>query len=410
MSELETAVPELETTEAETPETVESAEPEVALETAPETEQAEATPAAALADPQAIRDGDVVKFLREQTKLAPESAKLHRTLQDSYFRAAEYSKLFDNIDDARTIKTHLEALGGLDGLTELQSLQADVAELDRKVAEGDPSVITAMAEESPAGFRKMVPVALDTLYRIDPHGYNEVLTPLIARTLADSPLADSVALAIERLRGGEADAALRELSRIAATFEGLKQYQVPPSAAAPAAASAGAPAANPAVEQLGAQVRAYLDSTIQTELKTALDGRNVSDAARARLLAAVVSEVDRAFAGDRNYAARVNALLRAGQTDRALAFIKQSVDQVRPRALRQVVTELYGNTPARPATARPGAQPAAKTGGRAPLPGVTQLTRAPRREDIDWGKTDQTAFIAHRAVLKDGRTVRWPYA
>lgn len=408
--------------EPETETETAAAEPDAAVPEAAETavsdagiEPAEtAAPAAAPTDPNAIRDGDVVKFLREQTKLSPEGAKLHRALQDGYFRAAEYTKLFSNIDEARTLKTHFEALGGFDGLTELQTLQSDVAELDRKVAEGNPDVINAMAEESPEGFKKLVPAALDTLYRVDPHAYNELLLPLVARTLVDSPLADSVAIAIERLQGGETDAALRELGRIAATFDGLRTRASQPRAAASqttAAAPSTTAAPDAALAQVGQEIRGYLDSTVREGLKAALEGRNVSDGARNRVVNAVVAEVDAAFANDRNYAARVNALLRAGQTDRAIAFIKQSVDQVRPRALRQVVSELYGAAPAKPA-ARPAVTPATKgTAPAAPRAAstATQLTRAPRFQDIDWNQTSQTAYVAHRAILKDGREVRWPH-
>src|SRR5690348_6211608 len=109
----------VEPTEPATPEPVEEtpAEPVTAESAEPAVESVEPTETPAQADAPAapaIKDGDVVRYLREQSKLAPENSKMFKELQERYFRAGEYSRLFPNVDEARTLRTHLDALGGMD--------------------------------------------------------------------------------------------------------------------------------------------------------------------------------------------------------------------------------------------------------------------------------------------------------
>ncbi|MGH9439646.1 MAG: hypothetical protein ACRD22_17610, partial [Terriglobia bacterium] len=203
----------------ETPiEPVEPLEPETPIEPAEPAEPAESQPA-----PERIADRDVVKWLREQAKTTPDQSKLFDSLRDNYFRAQEFSKLFPEIEQARTLKTHLDAIGGLDGLNELQEVSNDMSELYTQIDSGDPSVIDDIAQNSRDGFLKLVPHALQTLYRVDPRAYDSLITPIITNSVVNSPLVDSISLAAERLQRGETDAALRELTRVLQGFESMRQ-------------------------------------------------------------------------------------------------------------------------------------------------------------------------------------------
>lgn len=375
--------------------------------------------------PAPIKDKDVVQWLREQAKTAPDQNHLYKTLQDNYFRAQEFTKLFPEIEQARTIKTHLDAIGGLDGLNELQSISNDMSELYSQIDSGDPGVIDDIAENSREGFVKLVPHALDTLYRIDPQSYNNLLTPIIANTLLTSPIVDSVALAMERLQRGETDAAMRELTRISQTFESLKaniqrggnsNVNAPGYGGGHQAAPAPTPQAQPSpiVAQIQPVIEQFVDRTIRTDIGNALGGRQLSQPAMDRVVKLIGSEIDRTLGADANYQSRIAALFRSGNAERTRQFIQANVDQVRPRVVRQIMTEMYGGQPAAGGQRR-AAPPRPQGGGAQARPGtpvgdgVVNLARPPRNEDIDWSKTNTTAMIAHRAVLKDGRNVRWPF-
>lgn len=426
--ELTLDIPEAETITA--PDAPEIEAPEIEAPEAPEEEgeqAGEAPPQPPAAPDAPIKDGDVVKWLREQAKATPEHSKLFNSLRDNYFRAQEFSRLFPEVNEARTLKTHLDAIGGMDGLNELQSISNDMSELYTAIDSGDPAVIEDIAQNSRDGFIKLVPHALETLYRTDQNAYNELLRPIISSTLLNSPIVDSVALAMDRLQRGETDAALRELTRIQQTFETLRGgggANAPRAGAgggayAPVGGHQGPPPAaeaglNPMVAQIQPVIEQFLERTIQSDAQAALGTRQLAAPAMQRLSGLVKAEIDRTLGSDTAYQARIQALLRSGNAERTRQFIQANVDQVRPRVVRQILTEMYGSQPgagsgAQQRRAAPPQQRAAG-GTRPPVAeGVVNLTRPPRQADIDWSRTDTTAMIAHRAILKDGRSVRWPF-
>lgn len=378
------------------------------------------TPTDSQTPPPPIKDGDVVKWLREQAKAAPDQARLFNSLRDSYFRSQEFTKLFPEMESARTIKTHLDAIGGLDGLNELQNISNDMTELYEQIDSGDPSVIDDIAQNSREGFLKLVPHALETLYRVDPQSYNSLLTPIIANTLLSSPIVDSVQLAMERLQRGETDAAMRELHRIAQTFEGLRNGASATRAGgsqtnmAPTNQPQTPSQPSPMVAQIQPVIEQFVDRTVRADIGTALGGRTLNQAAMDRVTRLVGSEIDRTLGADANYQARIGALLRSGNAERTRQFIQANVDQVRPRVVRQIITEMYGSSNTSGGTRRAGAAapPRQQSGNRAAVPGndgMVMLTRPPRDSDINWDKTTTTMMIAHRTELKDGRLVRWAY-
>ncbi|MGH9534964.1 MAG: hypothetical protein ACRD2E_08905 [Terriglobales bacterium] len=362
-----------------------------------------------------IPNGDVVKWLREQSKAMPEHDRLFSKLRDSYFSAQEYSNLFPEIDSARTIKTHLDAIGGLDGLNDLQSISNDMNELYSAIDSGDPGVIDDIAQNSRDGFLKLVPHALDVLYRTDPAAYNSVLTPIVANTLLQSPIADSIALAIDRLQRGEGDAAIRELGRVQSIFENLRQQAAAPRSpayggAAPQGQPQGGSAQSPMIAQIQPVIEQYVDRTSRADIQAGIGARKLTDPAMGRVLVLVQNELGATLGADQNYQNRLQALFRSGNAERTRQFIQANVDQVRPRIVRQIVGEMYGQPQAAATARRPPGQAQAVGQQRAPIgDGVHQLSRPPLDKDIDWSLTDTTAMIAHRAMLKDGRKVSWPH-
>ncbi|MGH9436931.1 MAG: hypothetical protein ACRD22_03325, partial [Terriglobia bacterium] len=163
---------------------------------------------------------------------------------------------------------------------------------------------------------------------------------------------------------------------------------------------------HPVAAQILPLVTAHIEQTVHNDVQAALGTVKLASAAMTRLENLVRTEMDTVLGSDANYQNRLQALFRSGNAERSRQFIQASLDQIRPRITRQIVNEMYGPRPAQaaqPARVKPGARPQAPEG-------TTQLSRPPRHDDIDWSKTDTTAMIAHRAVLKDGRSVRWPYS
>ncbi len=109
-----------------------------------------------------------------------EALKANPELKASYFQAREYAKAFDTPEKAIEVSETLDLYGGIDAI---KTDMAEFATTDTMFAAGDPGLIDKWAEMSPDGFAKIVPAALDKLYKVDPEMYSHVGSKMIASYL-----------------------------------------------------------------------------------------------------------------------------------------------------------------------------------------------------------------------------------
>lgn len=385
----------------ETPETPELNLPEIGDEPGETAEPQEGQPETAA--PTQIKAADIVKFLREQKEANPANANLLRTLQDRYFSAQDFNSLFPKIEEARTVKATLEAVGGMEGIAHLQEVEQSLEALDQRVATGDPAFIEELSKEFPDGFKRLVPAALETLGKLDAAAYQSVVAPIAIQAIMSSPLISSFELLNERLQSGEVDGAKRELARIGQMLSGWAEYANQPKAAQ-------APLEAPSSQidaQLGTKVGdtlvAHITKGIEGDLKESL--AKMTPQAKSDLISSILNELDAEIGKNKAYMQNMSSLLRKGLGDRAISYGKAMTDGIRTAIAKSVFERRYG---------LPSASPTGKRAATKPAPPnpvnpnkEVLLAREPKGENINWGKTSRTMYITGRAYLTDGRLVRW---
>ena len=130
----------------------------------------------------------------------PISAKFSRLAKENHGQmfALKNELGFKTIEDVRGLKTALDSviyqdpergeLKGPDAIAALQDQARTYAEIDEKVAAGDPSALETFDDAMKSGIVKMAPAILDMARQMDPEGYAKAVLPHFVEQLRSSDL------------------------------------------------------------------------------------------------------------------------------------------------------------------------------------------------------------------------------
>lgn len=376
----------------------------------PETPVAEALPA------------ELAKALRELKQAHPEQAGALKSLNDAWRAKLAFDGVFKGgVDEARALKADLEALGGSEGIAQMRRDIDGIEQFDEMAAQGDPKVIDSLSETFPDGFKAMMPHAIETLKRLDPERYAEVMRGPYLSILSGDGVINALANAIEEAKGNNPQAALRYLNQIANYVNELsnkeEQYKarrVNPRTEEFQRRDADVRQREMRVnqQQYTREIVSYVGETVDKALAPLIAERKLNAEAAKHLRTSSWNEMKGSLRANQTFMDTVERLVRKGDVDGAVRYAKVSIDAQRQKAVNAVWTRLYGNAPVTPKPTPVGragngnGQPAA----RAYKPGdrPTPLTGPPRDEDIDWKKDpNQLLFITGKAILKNGKFVTW---
>lgn len=357
----------------------------------------------------------VTKLARELAQERPELANTIRHMRDKFFAAQQYEKTVGSIDKARETKALLESIGGEDGISELQTAADDLRTLDEGFASGDPEIINTLAQQSPEGFKKLVPAALAALSRIDPQAYEDTIRPPLVRTLID--LADHLKDIDAWLNENQPAFARRKLGGVLKWIEGQAAQSSRPAAAAPLPSQDEHTAKIQQMEDenfirsAADQTMPYVQSLITNALRQEFTGAKLSNEAKQAIIQDVVSQIDQLSGHELE---RWNAIRRSGNVTRAVNFIRARAEAMADRTAREVWKMRYGHlTPSRASAQENGASAPRKTAPTAQGAGTVgnplRIPSKPPDAEIDrtipnW----QTLLITGTARLRSsGKYVRW---
>lgn len=221
----------VEETPVETTETVETTE---ATETPIEGEtETKVTPEGdkavdARTNPDAIR-----KALKAFRDSAPENAPVARELNNGYGRYLAYKNVFPKVADAQNAKAVLEAVGGNDGIAELQGIVKAVNETDTRLYSGDlrqqgqalDDLIEDFRKENKLdAFGKLASPFLDKLQKVDAPAYERAVRPHFYQGLVGAEFPETVQFLMESLSGEKPnlEAAMKTLKSMEGWFNKLR--------------------------------------------------------------------------------------------------------------------------------------------------------------------------------------------
>lgn len=352
---------------------------------------------------------------------SPEHSQAAKILNDSYGRAEAYTQAIGSVEDARNIRTQLDAIGGLEGLSGLQSKVTNFENTDNLILSGDPSVLDQLIEDAPDGFKKLAPAYLSKLEKLDAETFGRTLQPHFVKALTAAGFPNVVNFLMSKL--GDKPEALEAVKSMQDWFNQQKQLsdRYNTDAASPEQDKLKEGWTNLEKERR-ADLEGHIRTTITPHIHSTLGGslKNYSESLKAlpvgqrnAIAAATITELGRALEADKAYKAQVNALMSQKKPDRAkiVDFNKQKVSTLAPKIIEKIVKD-FG---LKPNTSKPGTKPATRRAANTDDRNkntprtIVKLSQAPRDQDIDWNHDlmSDEAYIRGRAVLKDGRWVSW---
>lgn len=344
----------------------------------------------------------------------PDHAQAAKLLNDGYSRYEAYKAVIPTVEDARNMVAQLDALGGFEGIADLQSTLQAVEETDSLLDAGDPKVIDQIIEDSPDGFQKIVPHAVNKLREMNPEAFNAMVRPHLIRGLAEANFPQVVDYLISQL--GDKPEVQKVVNSMKNWFENQKMEAERTSTDfltperekfAKEKADHAATVRKDFEAGIETAVASHLNTTLGTALRPYSAALNaLPPAIRQDVARACITELASALRADKAYQTAVNAAMKSRRPDRDKIIVmnKTAITNKAAAVIAKVVKN-YSLTPGTPSKKTGKAdtkQPVVQTG-------VTKLSKPPKDTDIDWNHPNmsQEAYIRHRAVLKNGRFVSW---
>lgn len=363
---------------------------------------------------------EVSKMMRELREAHPERAQLLKQVQDAFFRASTYQSHYDTPEAAQRAKVTFEALGGDEGIAQLQEHSGLYQQMEDMASKGSPEMISSWREEYPDGFRKAAPVILSELEKMDARAFSETIRPHLVKSLASSGLTDAMQRIAYLAKQANNDMLTREVGSVQAWLDGMtqeeqqrQQQQNDPRNAQfdQRARELSTREASIRTQQITSEVQPYLTKTITDSLADYTKGKTLSEKASGDLRNAVLQEINSTLSADKVYQANLSALNGKGDVKAILKYIRSNVDAVKGRIAREVWARR--SEPFR-AAAPANSQPAPKNGQQPPAARQQQnaaplrVPAKPNGTDIDWSKDpDRMLYITGKAHLRNGKFVQW---
>lgn len=377
-----------------------------------------------------------LRELRQANTDNPAHLKTLNALKNSFYSDRQYRQIYETPEEAATDRAALQALGGHEGIANMQTELRNIEEFDNMVRDGDPRSITSLREQFPEGFKKLVPVALDELQKMDFNTFKETMRGPLLQILEGDGLMEGVRGAMEWIQSGLAKPeemqmavkyALRTLSQIDGWYKGLsdQEKQFKNRFQDPRLHQLEAREKETATRETNLRrdtylrgVSEYMTTTLTPEIRTALNGKQLGPETRNLFRSNVVQEIQKNLVSNQRFTSNVKALLARGDVDGATTFAKPFVDAARKTALAKVATAM--NVAAFPSARRNGAvrpaapsQASARPGQPRKEPITNQrpapIMRKPSMAELDMDYPNaEVMMIAGQGILKrTGQLVQW---
>lgn len=163
------------------------------------TEQTQATEESPFSAKSGREFSQWLKGLKDANPDDPNIAKYARMAKDAYSRQYALNQLDPKgLDGVRERYSVLDSvihndpergeLKGADAIAALQDSAREIAKIDEKISQGDPTALDSFGDDMKAGIVKMAPAILDMARNMDPEAYNNAVLPHFVQALAGSPL------------------------------------------------------------------------------------------------------------------------------------------------------------------------------------------------------------------------------
>jgi hypothetical protein len=402
----------------ETPVAPEPQEPEQPEEQLPEAAQAEQTEGDGRTLPAAMR-----ALLAEVKKTNP---KLSGQLRDMWFQGQQLRATFPGgLPEVVKVKEELDAIGGLDGIqtirTEAQATKAELEKIDTGFANGDAAVLDTIIKQSPEGFAKLMPTALEHFAKVDAEGYQHSMARVVVNTLDAGPLGQAYN-ALAQL--GQENPQVKAIAdTLAQWYNGIAQLasKVPEKKVDTEREKFQTERqqweqqkAQEFTTSVAKEGNAYSLSAIERTLASEFNARGMNlDALKKGdpesfqiLLNNCDAAVGRVITADQGFQQNYRAILASRNKEQAVQYAKAKIDKVVAEAVRKTYKAFYTLGGGKAVDNRQKTQAAQATRDIGPGAAPVKLDKMPQPEEIDRARlpkgyrTIEDALLDGKAYLK----------
>ena len=375
-----------------------------------ETEQPEETPGDGRTLPKDVQRG--IKALKDSQD--PTLQKVARRLNDSFFHEqrleTEFPSRYENgqrispIDQVVALKAEFDAIGGTEGIQELQKRSNTMSKVDGDIERGNPAFLDDIVEAFPEGFKKLGTPFLAKLAKLDLDAYHNTILPVIHNTFAQNGVPQAIA-EIERLvSAGDGKGALgivgqlkQFLGEIAQRVERIPKAQADDPRDKRIQELETEKQTNEEKSFLGTianQTISHMNGEIKKSLAPYLKGKNLSSASLKDLAEGIDAELRRNLGSVAGYKDKVNSFKSRKDQQGAVKFINSQISQLAGKSVKAVWDRRYGSMQPVKRTAAPGA------------PVAGQLRAKPDFNTLDHYPHWMTDAMMGRGKV-NGRAVTW---
>lgn len=358
-------------------------------------------------------------------KVDPAAAK---RVADTYFsnqrllQEAGAKNTSEAVKLIRAQKATIEALGGEDGITELQSKVEDYDREIEQFANGDPGLVKQLIDANPEAMVTNAQTALQLLSERDPVLFDEALLPAFVARLKTAnfkPTIDHLLGLVREGKGQEAFDVLTGMSGWWDTLEANNKKRMETKQQT-----------DPRMEELNRREQDLTQKEQQQytrDIERDLNRLNNSATTKVvegffkdmriqlggkrRFIGALNSEVYTMMKDDKSFQRQIKAIRARGNAHETAEFAAQKFAEYLPTVFKRLRNEMY-----------PGYKGGAKKVASATTNGAAQKATAtnsvrvnavagkrPDRDDIDWTKTSEPMFMTGKAMLKNGKMHTWSW-
>lgn len=352
---------------------------------------------------------EYLKSLKAQDGIDP---KLIKHIRDTYMRESAYNEIGD-INSVRGLKSQLEAIGGPEGLADLQATVASVEETDALLEAGDPQILDQIFEDARDGAIKLAPHYIDRIQKLDPQAFERMMLPHIVNYLKQNNFENAIAY-MGRLVGENAEAkkwtdqTLQWFNNIARQSENFRTDTLSPERdqLKQERQTLIQERDKMFMESIQGEVLNHTNTELSKKLQpfqNALKG--LSELQRRDIANSVYGEIERAINADRSFNSQLEAMKASKRRDRAgiVRFINTKVSSIADEAVKKIASG-YGLKVG--GVAPKGTKPQAPS-GRGTLQNPILVKEHPGTENIDHDKTTEDMIYKGIYTLKNGRVVKW---
>jgi len=342
-------------------------------------------------------------FLKELQQTNPREAK--RIRGDFYALQQIRATYPGGMKDIQRVAQIAEQVGGEEGVAAIEAERQEWSALDEQFSSGDPKFVDNISEQDPEAFKQLVPHAISKFAALDPEGYSHLMAGIVVNTVRDMATKMYQALA-----GKDESKPLAE--ELAKWFNGLDEL----------ARTKPVAKVDPEREKLSKEKQDWenqkaqdfhnsvtnemrlfnsrqIDSDLDAQLTKA--GRNAAGFKKQNtesyeILRRNCNEaIQGILSKDKTFMQQYAAVLQTGDKQKSLQLAQSKIRMVSPEAVKRTLRAFlaFGGTP-KPAVPTNG------SGNGKALTAEVQLNKMPDNKDIDWSRTTSKMVMDGKAFLK----------